>query len=90
MRIAVNNVEIGDYSVLGYYDGKLIKKIANMVGKDFDDKLVGKGDKNNCQDWADKVRKEYARLFKELPKTEQKRIKRECKKYEKEIKNEKK
>ena len=89
MRKAVDNVETGDYSVLGEKTGKLLKKGAKAFGKDIDDKIVGKGKKNNCQDWASRVRKEYNRLFKELPKEEQKRIKAECRKREQLSKNEK-
>ena len=89
MRKAVKNVKAGDYSVLGNKIGKIIQKAARLFGKNFDDKLVGNGKKNNCQDWASRVRKEYYRLFKELPESEQKRIKSECKKREQEHKNEK-
>ena len=89
MRKAVNNVEAGEYSVVGSKIGKLIQNVAKLFGKKVDDKIVGNGKKNNCQDWASRVRKEYTRLFKELPKEEQKRIKAECKEREKEYKNEK-
>lgn len=88
-RKAVKNVKTGDYSVLGNKIGKIIQKAARLFGKNFDDKLVGNGKKNNCQNWASRVRKEYYRLFKELPESEQKRIKSECKKREQEHKNEK-
>ena len=89
MRKAVNNVEAGEYSVVGSKIGKLIQNVAKLFGKKVDNKIVGNGKKNNCQDWASRVRKEYTRLFKELPKEEQKRIKAECKEREKEYKNEK-
>ncbi|MGN0731209.1 MAG: hypothetical protein ACI4MA_04775 [Treponema sp.] len=82
MRKAIKNVEAGNYSVLGSKFGKLIQKEANLIGKNFDDKIVGTGKKSNCQDWASRVRKEYKRLFKELPESEQKRIKTECKERE--------
>ena len=88
MRKATSNIEEGKYSVLGSTIGKFIKKVAKFFRRNFDDKLIGNGKKNNCQDWASKVRKEYNRLFKELPKTEQNRIKDECKKREKEAKYE--
>ena len=88
MRKATSNIEEGKYSVLGSTVGKFIKKVAKFFRRNFDDKLIGNGKKNNCQDWASKVRKEYNRLFNELPKTEQNRIKDECKKREKEAKYE--
>ena len=88
MRKATSNIEEGKYSVLGSTVGKFIKKVAKFFRRNFDDKLIGNGKKNNCQDWASKVRKEYNRLFKELPKKEQNRIKDECKKREKEFKYE--
>ena len=50
--------------------------------------IIGNGKKNNCQDWASNVRKEYKHLLKELPKEKQKEIKKECKKREKENQNE--
>ena len=89
MRNAVKNVETGNYSVLGSKLGKFIQKVARLFGKDFDVKLVGNGKKNNCQDWASRVRKEYSRLFNALPESEQNRIKNECKERERELKNEK-
>lgn len=84
MRKAIKNVEVGEYSVIGGKSGKVIQNIAKIFGKKVDEKIIGKGKKNNCQDWASRVRKEYNRLFKELPKEEQKRIKTECKEREKE------
>ena len=89
IREAIKNVEVGEYSVIGSKIGKLIQNIAKLFGKKVNDKIVGNGKKNNCQDWASRVRKEYNRLFNELPESEQNRIKAECKEREKEFKNEK-
>ncbi|MBQ1971306.1 MAG: RHS repeat-associated core domain-containing protein [Treponema sp.] len=82
MRQAVANVEEGNYSAIGSRVGNFINKIAKLFGKNLSEKIIGEGKKNNCQDWASNVRKEYNKLLKELPKTEQNRIKEECKKRE--------
>jgi RHS repeat-associated protein len=74
MRKAVGNVNDGEYSLLGGKVGKALNKILGLFGKHIDEKIIGNGEKNNCQDWADRVRDEYNKLFESLPKEEQEKI----------------
>jgi hypothetical protein len=87
MYKAIKNVVDGEYSLLGEFDGKLLNNFRKLTGqKPLEDRIIGKGKKNNCQDWASKVRKEYNKLFKALSKEERTRIKAELKIKEKALK----
>jgi len=84
MKKALGNVKDGTYSLLGEKVGNKLNGLLEKLGmKPLSDAKIGKGEKNNCQDWADRLRKEYNNLYKKLDKDEQKRISAELK-----IKNE--
>ena len=88
MRKAVKNVTAKGllYSLIGEKLGKQLNKILKKLGyKELDSAIIGTGNKFNCQDWISAVRAEYYKIFKSLPKEEQKKIKKELKLKEKEM-----
>ena len=68
-----------------YYDDDLMRKAEKNVNMT-NYIVIGK----NCQNYANRLRKEYNRLFKQLPKNEQQRILQEKKKTEAQWRKEKK
>lgn len=66
-----------------YYDDDLMRKALDNV-EDGEYSLLGRN-KNNCQDWADRVREEYERIYNQLSDQEKTKIDLNVKKLE--IKN---